>query len=62
MVKHAPCKGCSERAVGCHADCRKFRDWKIEQEKERVRIRNSGLVREYPMTEYVAEWERERDK
>ena len=24
----SPCLGCSNRAIGCHAHCDKYKDWK----------------------------------
>lgn len=34
MVK-APCKGCQERYLGCHANCEKYKEFKAETDAER---------------------------
>lgn len=26
-----PCRGCTERKIGCHATCNAFSEWKIHQ-------------------------------
>lgn len=30
-----PCYGCAERAVGCHAGCKRYAAWKDTKENER---------------------------
>ena len=34
MVK-APCKGCQDRYLGCHADCPKYKEFKAESDAVR---------------------------
>lgn len=29
------CKDCGNRYVGCHAECKAYEEWKIEQAKEK---------------------------
>ena len=31
----SPCKECQDRAVGCHAKCERYADFKAESERER---------------------------
>lgn len=31
-MKNAPCKDCKDRAVGCHAICKKYIEWKKERD------------------------------
>lgn len=26
-----PCRGCEERKIGCHANCKTFNEWKTQQ-------------------------------
>lgn len=26
-----PCRGCTERKIGCHANCKAFNEWKTQQ-------------------------------
>ena len=33
MPKTAPCKGCHDRAVGCHGKCEKYAAWQVEHAK-----------------------------
>jgi len=28
----APCKGCDERHIGCHSDCEKYREFRVQQD------------------------------
>lgn len=32
----APCKGCAERAAGCHAGCKRYDEWKAAKEQKRL--------------------------
>lgn len=27
-MNYAPCKGCTERVVGCHSNCEKYKEFK----------------------------------
>ena len=40
------CKGCKERRVGCHSECRKYLDAKEEYEKRRGKERQSWAITE----------------
>jgi len=31
----APCKGCEEREVGCHARCAAYTEWKTEHDRRK---------------------------
>lgn len=37
-MKVSPCKGCSEREMGCHGKCSAYKGWKEECEEEKARI------------------------
>lgn len=39
MMRHAPCKNCTDRNADCHSICNLYKEWKIEYEEERI-IRN----------------------
>lgn len=43
-VKVAPCKGCTDRAVGCHADCKLYIEWSDENTKKRDEIRRQKEI------------------
>lgn len=30
-----PCKGCTDRKIGCHSKCSKYIEWKTEWDKRR---------------------------
>lgn len=36
MIPKVPCKGCSDRKVGCHSDCEKYLKYKAEMERQRI--------------------------
>jgi hypothetical protein len=31
----SPCRGCAERKLGCHSDCKKFAEYRIANEESR---------------------------
>ena len=33
--KHAPCKGCPDRHVGCHSVCDRYKEFKEQNDAER---------------------------
>ena len=45
-----PCKGCTERVAGCHSVCERYKEWKIEWERERDERKASikARLRTYP--------------
>lgn len=46
---NAPCKGCSERQIGCHGRCEKYGAW-----VERYKIKRSRWPFEGEITSYEA--------
>lgn len=32
-MKMSPCKGCKDRIVGCHSNCKKYIEWRKELDK-----------------------------
>ena len=34
-MSQSVCKGCKDRAVGCHITCERYIKWKKEQEKKK---------------------------
>ena len=34
----SPCKDCTDRYAECHCDCKNYKNWKEELEKEKVKI------------------------
>lgn len=38
-MNNAPCKGCLNRYVGCHSECKKYLDFKKELEKAKAKER-----------------------
>ena len=44
-----PCKGCTQRKIGCHSLCSKYKEWRLELDKKKVIVeRNEKL---YPWRE-----------
>jgi hypothetical protein len=41
MMTNYPCKGCTDRVVGCHSTCQKYQDAKAEYESEKAAILKS---------------------
>ena len=37
-IMTCPCKGCTERKIGCHAECSKYIEWKTEWDRRRNSI------------------------
>lgn len=45
MIPKVPCKGCSDRKVGCHSDCEPYNGYKAEMERQRrLRIKQNEEV------------------
>lgn len=40
----APCKGCEDRKVGCHAACLRYLDWKEKTNMAKTPMRNESIV------------------
>lgn len=38
---NAPCKGCKERAVGCHANCEKYKVYRKKKDEINEKIRSA---------------------
>lgn len=51
----APCKGCSERHVGCHSTCEKYQAFR----KEADRLREERLVQR-KISDYITEADSKR--
>lgn len=43
-MKKYPCKGCTERAAGCHATCEKYTAAKAKWDAEQAKIRADRRV------------------
>ena len=43
MVGKCPCKGCTERTVGCHANCEKYKKWRTDYEAEMKEAKKRSL-------------------
>ena len=35
-MKSAPCRGCGKRAVGCHAGCGEYLEWRKAYERQKA--------------------------
>lgn len=44
MISGSPCKGCNDRRLGCHADCKAYSEWAADNEAERQALRADKLV------------------
>lgn len=40
MSKTSPCKGCTERCIGCHSNCDMYQKWN----RDRVELQNKVIV------------------
>ena len=40
----APCKGCTDRVLGCHSTCKKYIDFKLNNEELNRKIRKQGEI------------------
>ena len=45
MAKLGPCKGCKDREVGCHAGCKKYKEWLDEFHAEK----DADFRRKHPL-------------
>ena len=46
-----PCKGCSDRRVGCHGDCQKYSEYKAELDGEKTVAKNA-CVNDHKTSDY----------
>lgn len=35
-----PCKGCTDREIGCHSKCSEYNEWKTEWDKRREDVQS----------------------
>lgn len=42
-----PCKDCTDRYVGCHSNCSKYKDWKSECVAQNIEINKEKMVNGY---------------
>lgn len=52
-----PCKGCTDRAVGCHGSCAKYQAFNAEREKIRAARQQDHLER-YAKIDSVIAWKK----
>ena len=45
-MKAAPCYGCADRTVGCHAECEKYATWREEVKAANKRRREDNRARQ----------------
>ena len=43
----APCKNCTDRVVGCHSTCEKYKDWKKKDKERKQKIFESKMKSRY---------------
>ena len=58
---NSPCKGCADRAVGCHGRCEKYLAFDAERVKIRLARQQEHLVR-YAKIESVIAWKKQDTK
>lgn len=55
-MSNNPCKDCTQREIGCHANCNLYKQYKDEYEREKARIsecRNKErLIKDYTISSY----------
>ena len=39
-----PCKGCTDREIGCHSKCSKYIEWKAEWDRRKSMIDNVKAI------------------
>jgi hypothetical protein len=39
-----PCKGCTDREIGCHSKCSKYIEWKSEWDRRKNMIDNAKAI------------------
>ena len=39
-----PCYLCNERKEGCHSACEKYKEWKVNKQKENAIIKNERAI------------------
>lgn len=40
-----PCKGCTKRAINCHANCKDYTDWKVQWDERQAEGRAERRLR-----------------
>lgn len=60
-VGPSPCKDCTDRVVGCHSDCERYKTWKDAHEAERLKIRRGRLESQYPSV-FLELWANEMEE
>lgn len=53
MMYNSPCKGCTNRIVGCHSTCRDYNEYKVNHEWELELIRREKQ-KELIANDYIA--------
>lgn len=43
-MKNVPCKNCTDRKVGCHADCEAYKKCKKEHNEARKQLANESIT------------------
>lgn len=45
-MKDNPCFGCEERTIGCHGKCKRHKEWQVEYEayKEKVKSNRHNYI------------------
>lgn len=63
MKRTAPCMGCTDRRVGCHGECWRYKDWAEEMaEAKRARREEQRLsqalndIKEKPLRKPKGKW------
>jgi hypothetical protein len=41
---NCPCKGCTDREIGCHSKCSKYIEWKAEWDRRKNMIDNAKAI------------------
>lgn len=41
---NCPCKGCTDREIGCHSKCSKYIEWKAEWDRRKNIIDNAKAI------------------
>lgn len=52
MRTKAPCKDCTEREVGCHGRCERYKAWRKDLDEKNRRERLQKQATKYPVIIY----------
>ncbi len=59
MDEQAPCYKCTDRrSIGCHSTCEDYIEWKANQDKEKLRVRNATALANLHTDYTIANFER----